>query len=177
MAKKYIFEGNTYTTESAVRNAIFQKQRIAFGIPKDADEWLEYGVTYTEEDDVIDLDALKLRVHNSVKREFLNWRNNTATLVSSLGFVADSNERANTDIAGLLVVYADNQDAGITFRDANNAFHILSYQQLKVLQLEIIANGNFAYEQKWRMDQLVDAATTAEELNAIEIAFEGMDFS
>ena len=177
IVKKYVFDGKEYTSDSAVRQAIFVKNRTAFGNLETAEEWLEFGVTYTEEDEVIPLETLKLRKHNDVKRAFLDWRNNNATLISSLGFTVDSNERANTDVSGLLVAYESNQDAPITFRDVNNQFHELTYEQVKILQLEIIENGNYAYAQKWNFDSQVENATCEEDLEAIEIEFVGKDFS
>ena len=177
LIKKYVFDGEEFTTENAVRQAIFKKNRMAFGPAVTSEEWEAVGVTYTEVEEAIPMETLKARKHNDVKRAFLDWRNNSATLVSSMGFLADSNERANTDVSGLLVAYEDKQGELVTFRDANNAFHMLTYSQVKTLQKEIIANGNFAYEQKWQMDSLIDKATSEDELDAIEIAFVGKDFT
>lgn len=174
MIKKYIFDGVEYVTAQAVRQAIFNKERKAFGNPKNADEWAKYGVTYIEEEEPIVV--LKERKSFVVKQAFLNWRNN-ATLISSLGFKADSNERANTDVSGLLVAYEDNQDALITFRDADNEFHSLTYAQVKTLQKEIIENGNFAYEQKWMLDAQIEGATTKEQLETIKVDFVGKNFT
>jgi hypothetical protein len=134
-------------------------------------------VIYTEEEWVTPIESLKAQKADEIKQAFLNWRGQEATLVSSLGFKADSNERAMSDVNGLLVAYESHQDAPITFRDADNQFHELSYAQLKVLQLEIIQNGNYAYEQKWSFDAQVESATSEDELNAIHIEFVGKDFS
>lgn len=177
LIKKYVFDGVEYASEFAVRNAIFEKDRVAFGNPQNADEWLELGVTYTEEEQVIPLDDLKAQKSAQIKYAFLNWREQEATLISSLGFKADSNERANTDVNGLLVAYEGHQEAPITFRDADNQFHTLTYEQVKVLQLEIIENGNFAYAQKWAFDDQVEQATSKENLDAIEVIFVGKNFS
>lgn len=175
MIKKYIFNGVEFSSERMVRQAIWRSDRKAFGKPKTAEEWLKLGVTYIEEQEPIE--TLKARKLLAIKQAFLLWRNNNATLISSLGFKIDSNERANTDVSGLLVDREDNQEALITFRDANNAFHALTYTQVKILQKEIIANGNFAYEQKWLFDSQVEGATTKEDLDAIKVVFVGKDFS
>ena len=177
MIKKYLYNGKEYTSAYQVRQAIFEAERKAFPAEPEegrAEFWAEHNVTYTEEE--IPLAAWKARKSFAIKQAFLNWRNNQATIVSSLGFKADSNERANTDINGLLVAYESNQDASITFRDADNQFHNLSYDQLKVLQLEIIENGNHAYAQKWAFDAQVESAASEEDLNAIEVKFEGKNF-
>ena len=177
MIKKYIFNGIEYTSEYSVRQAIFEKDRIAFGKPTTAEEWLELGVKYLEEEVLIPLDILKTQKLNQIKQAFLRWRESEATLISSLGFKIDSNERANTDIGGLLVVYEDNQDAQITFRDADNQFHTLTYAQLKTLQKEVVENGNYAYAQKWEYETQVELSSAREELDVIMIKFVGKDFS
>lgn len=178
MIKKYIFNGVEYASEYAVRQAIFEKDRVAFPAEPEDDKvafWEGLGVTYIEE--AIPLETLKVQKSAQIKQAFLSWRNNGATLVSSLGFKVDSNERANTDVSGLLVAYEDNQDALITFRDADNEFHALTYAQVKTLQKEIIENGNYAYAQKWALDAQVESATNEGDLNAIEVRFVGKDFT
>ena len=177
MIKRYEYQGLHFASERDLRKHLYDTKKIALGkTPENATEfWEKYGVIYTEEQEPVEF--FKNQKSFVIKQAFLNWRNNNATLVSSLGFKADSNERANTDVSGLLIAYEDNQDALITFRDANNEFHTLSFAQLKVLQLEIIENGNFAYEQKWMFDAQVENATTKEELDSIEVVFVGRDFA
>lgn len=176
MIKRYEYKGLHFTSERDLRKHLYDNKKIALGkTSENASEfWAKYGVSYTEEQEPIEF--FKQQKSLVIKQAFLNWRNNNATLISSLGFKADSNERANTDISGLLMAYENNQDALITFRDADNEFHTLSYAELKVLQLEIIENGNFAYEQKWMFDSQVENATTKEELDAIVVKFEGKNF-
>lgn len=178
MIKKYVYDGFEYAFERDVRKAIYEKEHKVFSkAPTEnvANFWSKFGVTFVEEEEPIEV--FKQRKYVVIKQAFLNWRNNEATLVSSLGFKVDSNERANTDVNGLLVAYEDNQDALITFRDADNEFHALTYAQVKVLQKEIIENGNYAYQQKWMLDAQVGNVTTKEELDAIKIEFVGKNFS
>lgn len=177
MLKRYEYQGLTFTTERDLRKHLYDTKKIALKkTPEnEADFWEKYGVTIIEEQEPIEV--FKKRKSFAIKQAFLNWRNNKATLISSLGFKADSNERANTDVSGLLVAYEDNQDALITFRDADNEFHALTYAQVKTLQKEIIENGNHAYAQKWMLDAQVESATTKEELDAVVVKFEGKDFS
>lgn len=177
MIKRFEYQGLHFTSERDLRKHLYETKKIALGkTPENATEfWAKFGVTYVEEDEPIEV--FKQQKTLVVKHAFLNWRNHKATLISSLGFKADSNERANTDVSGLLIAYENNQGAPITFRDADNKFHTLSYAQLKVLQLEIIENGNFAYQQKWMFDAKVESATTKEELEAIKIEFVGKNFA
>ncbi len=177
MIKKFIYNGVEYASERDVRKAIFEQEHKIFSkTPGENVEefWSKFAVNYIEEQEPIE--KLREWKHNAIKNAFLIWRGDQATLISSLGFKADSNERAMSDVSGLLVAYEDNQGALITFRDADNQFHSLTYEQAKTLQKEIIANGNYAYAQKWAFDAQVGNATTEEELDAIEVKFEGSNF-
>ena len=173
MIKKYVFDGVEYASEYAVRQAIFEKSRIAFGSPQTAEEWLSFGVVYTEEETPLaDLKKSKLE---RLEDAFMQWRNDDATLVSSLGFVADCDERAMIDVNGLVTICGETQT--VAFMDANNQSHELSLGQLKVLQSEIIQSGTLAYQAKWMLRQAIESATNKTELDAIEIAFKAVDFS
>ena len=46
--KKWTYQGEDYSSIYAVRQAIWEKERKAFGSPEDAEAWAELGVTYTE---------------------------------------------------------------------------------------------------------------------------------
>ena len=178
MTKKYIYNGFEYLSEFEVRKAIKEKDHKIFSkapIENAEDFWTKLGVTIIEEQEPFE--PLKARKAFAIKRAFLDWRNNKATLVSSLGFKADSNERANTDVSGLLIAHENDLYSSITFRDADNEFHSLTYAQVKTLQKEIIENGNYAYEQKWTLDAQVEKAMTKEELDAIKVVFVGKDFT
>ncbi len=175
--KKYLYKGAEYASEILVRKALLESEKKIFSkTPKEniKEFWSKFGVEYIEEAE--SLDECKARKSRIVKQAFLDWRNNKATLVSSLGFEADSNERANVDVNGLLVVYEGKQDETIAYRDANDQFHALTYEQLKVLQKEIIANGSHAYTQKWHLEAQIENAETKDELDSIEVVFEGKNF-
>lgn len=111
---------------------------------------------------------------------FSSWYSDGATMVSSLGFEADSDSRAMQDVTGLVTAaeaQATFSDSGLTFMDANNVGHEVTLDQLKTLQLEIIASGNAAYQKKWKIRNAIEKAKTKEELEKIEIAFHPADFS
>lgn len=111
---------------------------------------------------------------------FASWYEDGATLKSSLGFEADSDSRAMQDVNGLVTAaeaQATFSDSGLTFMDANNVGHQVNLEQLKTLQLEIIASGNAAYQEKWKLRDAIEKAKTKEELEGIEIAFHPVDFS
>ena len=177
MIKRYEYQGLHFASERDLRKHLYDNKKIALGkTSENASEfWAKYGVIYIEEQEPVEF--FKQQKSLVIKQAFLQWRNNKAMLISSLGFKADSNERAMSDVSGLLIAYEDNQDTLITFRDAENQFRTLTYSQLKVLQLEIIENGNYAYQQKWLFDSQVEIATNKEELDAIKIEFIGKNFA
>ncbi len=123
----------------------------------------------TEEELLAQAKSAKLSELNT---KFSAWREDGATLVSSLGFEADADEKANDDVSGLVIL-----GKSATFMDADNQPHVLTIDQLKVLQTEIIESGVAAYETKWAYRNAVNSATTVDAVNAIEIKFEPKDFT
>ena len=120
----------------------------------------------------VSLAELKIAKGEAVKSAYLNYRNNEATVPSSLGFTADANTRAWTDVMGL-VTKAQSAPEGekVTFRASDNTFHEITREQLGTLLLEIIATGEDSYAQKWAMNKAIEAATTKAELDAIDTTF------
>lgn len=111
---------------------------------------------------------------------FMQWYEDKATVTTSLGFVADSDSRAMMDVNGLvttLEAQSVESRSSVAFMDANNQTHLLSLEQLKTVQVEIIQNGQSAYQQKWALRTAIESAQTKEELEAIEIKFTSEDFS
>ena len=172
MIKKYIFDGVEYLSEYEVRQAVFKKNRIAFGNPMNAEEWLALGVEYRE--DEYPLDVLKALKLTQLESSFMQWRNDGATLFSSLGFEVDCDERAMIDVNGLVTICGETQT--VVFMDADNFPHELSLGQLKTLQAEIIQSGTMAYQKKWEMRQAICSSNRSNELNAIPIEFTPVRF-
>ncbi len=184
MIKKYVYDGETYPSGWSVRQAIGQKENKAFGPEPDegkAEFWAEHGVTYTEEPDPEPaLEDLKSSKLSALERAFLQWYEQDAVVTSSLGFVADSDVRAVTDVSGLITVAEATPSESrttVAFMDHNNEAHMLSLDQLKTLQLEIIQNGQSAYQQKWQIRTAIEEAADKDALDAIEIKFTGLDFT
>lgn len=187
MQKKYVYEGEEYRSAWAVKRAIEKAERKRFApepegtIEEKVAFWAGFGVTYSEEPDPVpSLDEQKAAKTSTLERAFLQWYEADAVVTSSLGFVADSDVRAVTDVSGLITVAEATPEearATVAFMDHENVPHMLSLEQLKVLQLEIIQNGQSAYQQKWALRTAIESAENAEALNAIEIKFEGLDFS
>lgn len=154
--------------------------------PPEAAVWCNENNAYIEEIDALDgkrrfqikavpelsIDELKTAKSEQVKSAYLKYRADEATVPSILGFTADANTRAWTDVMGL-ATKAQSAAAGekITFRAADNTFHEITRDQLGTLLLEIIAAGEDSYAQKWAMDKAIEAAATKDELDAIDTTF------
>lgn len=200
MIKKYQYNGETYTSKYMLRKAIWEHDRTAISIPnpetaegwaalvkskynEEEDKLIEtpLGIVYTEEPDPEpSLEDLKNSKLSSLESAFLRWYNDGAVVISSLGFTADSDERAITDVTGLVTVEeakSAEERSTVAFMDSSNQPHMLTLDQLKILQLEIIQNGQYAYQQKWSLRTAIEQAEDKEALDAIQIKFEAYDFS
>lgn len=168
----YLYKGVEYKSERELRKAIFKQERKAFAKCETEEDWAKHGVDLVVTEPSIE--ALKAKKILQLDRVFMQWRNDGATLVSSLGFKADCDERAMIDVNGLVTICGETQT--VAFMDADNQPHELSLEQLKVLQAEIIQSGNLAYQAKWQFRTAIEAAESKEELDAIGIKFEAANF-
>lgn len=126
------------------------------------------------------IDELKNAKLSQLDSAFLQWYETNAVVTSSLGFVADSDARAMMDVSGLVTTLESQpvqSRSTLAFMDANNEAHLLTLDQLKTVQLEIIQNGQSAYQQKWTLRTAIEQASTKEELDAIEIKFTAENYS
>lgn len=191
MQKLYVYKGETYYSAYAVKRAIEKAENKRFWAePKDAtleekqSFWKEFNVEYREEPDPVPpeptLEELKQRKLNQLEQSFLRWYETDATVVSSLGFTADSDARSMMDVSGLvttLEAVPEESRSTVAFMDSSNTPHLLTLEQVKVLQLEIIQNGQAAYQQKWTLRTAIESAEDKEALDAITIEFTPSDFS
>lgn len=97
-----------------------------------------------------------------------------AHVLSSLGFEIDANDRANRDIAGLLVTTQEGES--VQFMDYSNIPHELTREQLEILQKEIILNAQNLYSQKWSYRNQIEAMQTSEALSGLRFEFYYMSF-
>lgn len=191
MQKFYVYKGETYHSAYAVKKAIEAAERKRFWAePKDAtleekqSFWKEFNVEYREEPDPVPpeptLEELKERKLSTLEKAFLRWYETDATVVSSLGFTADSDARSMMDVSGLVTTLeampAESRST-VAFMDSSNTPHMLTLDQVKTLQLEIIQNGQSAYTQKWTLRAAIESAEDKETLEGIEISFKAEDFS
>ena len=92
-------------------------------------------------------------------------------IVSSLGYKVNADPKALRNIEVLI-------DLGVTqFRNYDNETVEVTTDNLKTIKSEIGINAVRLYQQKWAFEDLINKAETKEELDAIEIKFNMMDFS
>lgn len=133
-----------------------------------------YEVVVIQEPSIGELREAKLK---TIESEFLSYRTAKTTFVdSSLGFKANSNSTAYMDVDGLIGILEAQKESGqenptVTFMDFDNAPHELTVENLKTLKNEISANGTRAYGVKWALREKINAAKSADELDAIVIDF------
>ena len=90
---------------------------------------------------------------------------------SSLGFEIDADETANRNVTSLLVALEATGEKTVPFCAYDNTFHEVTTDELKTLQLEIIAHARTLYARKWALREAIARAGTVEELEAIAITF------
>lgn len=95
----------------------------------------------------------------------------TAHCTSSLGFEINADETANRNISSLIIAMEAGGNETVQFCAYDNRFHEVTLAQLKTMQLEIIANAQAIYQQKWALRERINSAETGEELDAIVIGF------
>lgn len=121
-------------------------------------------------EDINSFEYKKAALLEKLDREFTNVQE-SATIESSLGFVADAGNRANRDVEGLIAVMEAENIESTTFRDYNNVFQIVTLNELKILKIEIIKNAQNIYLQKWEFEKQIELAKTTEDLDKISIDF------
>lgn len=155
----------------ASRQEYFKNSLIKGALIEDKGDY--YEVVATSAPSLEDLREAKL---TQLKTAFKTIRD-TAWVMSSLGFKADANDTANTDVEGLIKRMTALGETETTFCDFGNIERNVTLEGLHTLQLEIIMNGQYLYKQKWDIRDAIKATKTEDELEAIEIKFTMMDFS
>mgnify|MGYP003308707030 CR=1 FL=1 len=100
-----------------------------------------------------------------------------AWVMSSLGFKADANTTANTNIEGLIKSMSALGQETVIFCDYDNVYREVTLEGLQTLQLEVIQNGQSLYAQKWAFRNAINAAKDKDALVAVQVEFSMMDFS
>ena len=92
---------------------------------------------------------------------------------SSLDFSVNADLRSQNNLRGLISVGIE----PVNFVTADNSVQSLSIEQLNILLNECTLNSQNLYLQTWKYKEQIENVQTKEELDAIEIKFEMLDFS
>lgn len=122
-----------------------------------------------ENPNVIVLDELKESYLESLKIQFNQFIEN-AVLDTDLGFKINANMRAALDIDGLIETTND----VVNFCDANNVFHEVSLNDLKKMKHDILVYHQKLYQKKWQIRDMINNASTNNEVMNIMIDFNGV---
>lgn len=95
-----------------------------------------------------------------------------AHCTSSVGFEIDADEIANRNIEGLVLVMQPEETT--LFRAYDNTFHEVTREQLETMRKEIVVNSQYLYQAKWTMEAQIQAAETAETLEAIVVTADSL---
>lgn len=142
-------------------------------ITEDENEYTCYKPNYKKIDR--DLETVRDTFLTKLKKTFNNLTERSH-VKSSLGFIVDANEEANRNVQGIITMMTVTNTETITFCDYENKFHDLTLDEVKVLLMEIIANAQSLYQQKWVIRSAIENASSLEELQRIDISFSYMDF-
>ncbi len=138
---------------------------------EDKGEW--YEVVALPEPTIHELKTRKLADLNSA----FETASQTAHCVSSAGFEINADETANRNVSSLIIAMEATGQQTARFCAYDNTFHTVTLEQLKTMQLEIIAHAQGIYERKWVLREAIEAAQTQEELDDVVITFDPIQAS
>lgn len=123
-----------------------------------------------------ELKAEKLEALTAYAGQFDQYKCDDMYVTSSIGgYKFNADIRSQTNMQGLIDVL----DEGTTtlYKDYDNEFRTMTKADLVVLKSECLQNGQYLYQQKWTLQTKINACTSKEELDAIEIKFEMLEFN
>lgn len=94
-----------------------------------------------------------------------------ASIKSSTGYTVNANTTAKQNVDGLITAMTSTGTDSVNFMTFDNTLVQLTLDQLKTIQLELISYGNNLYARKWELRNAIEACTTKEEVDAINITF------
>ena len=127
------------------------------------------------EEPVKTLEEIKQELLQKISFESDKFENNKCDsmfITSSLGFRVNADRRSLQNVENLIRIGQET-----IFKDYDNQFRSVTVQDLETLALEISINGSNLYNQKFRMQNFILNAETAEDLENFEVQFTMMDFT
>lgn len=124
--------------------------------------------------------AQKAQELASKAASFENNLNKEMYFTSSLGFKVNGDRRTKSNIQDLIAsfdIISTGNPKTVAYRDYDNVERLVTKSQLEIMYQEIVSAGLSLYQEKWRLEQELEAITTQEELDAFEIKFEMLDYT
>lgn len=136
------------------------------------------GTYFEKPEPLIDYDSLDFKKQGKMERlnTLFTIHDDSAYIMTSLGFRVNAGERAKQDINGLVITMEADKTSSIEFMDFDNILQLITLDELKTIQVEVIKNSSMVYQQKWEIRDRIQSAETIEELDAIDIAFHDYNF-
>ena len=144
-------------------------------IVKDAENKTLTFKVLTDEDLLQKAKSSKLEELKIISQKFTVNNCEEMYLTSSLGYAINADKTAQDNIRGLIEAHEETDL--IKYKLYDNTFKDVTIADLKIMLKECAQNGENLYTQKFLYQAKINACTSIEEVNAIEIAFEMMDFS
>lgn len=116
----------------------------------------------------------KLAELSKVTALFEDNLNKDMYFTSSLGFRVNGDRRTRSNIEDLIRF---SPAFPVQYKDYDNNFRQVTKDHLETMLQNHITNGLNLYRQKFSYESQINACTTKEEVEAIKIEFEMMDFS
>lgn len=133
-------------------------------------------VEVTAGDKLNEAKALKLQEVDSAASQYQSYNCKALYITSSLGFKVNADQCSQKNMEVLISLLPDDETT-TSFKIYDNTFKDLNRVQLATLKAECEENGLKLYQQRFAYQAKIKACTTIDELNAIEVKFEMMDFS
>lgn len=171
-----IFNGSDWEIIADYRNKIYYIGTKKYEMKELGD--LPKGATFEPVEPKKTLDELKsdkLSDLATKAQAFENNVNKEMWFKSSVnGYLINGDRRTRSNIQDLITYQPTDN---VIYRDYENIERTLTKDELKIILKEHVVNGEAIYHQKWEYEAKINACTTIEELNAIEIKFTMHDFS
>ena len=124
---------------------------------------------------LITLDEAKTIALTELSSAFLSTES-SGKVKSSVKFVIDATERSHRDIDGLITSMEATNTSETMFCAADNSFHTVTLDQLRIMRLEIISYRQALYAHKWKLRSAIENAKSVDEVRTISINFDDVDF-
>ena len=121
---------------------------------------------------------MRLKELTRASSAFENNLNQDMFFISALGFKCNGDRRTKANLQDLVTFFdLQAQNGTLAYRDYDNVNRDLTKEQLQLLLVEHVANGNQLYGQKWAYQEQINAAKSKDKLKQLEFTFTMADYS